>query len=224
VNGQVLSGTTAGALSWVTPLVLTGLSATAPLTYNNGTGAFTISQAATAADGYLSSADWNTFNNKLTSANNGLTVSSGNVALGGALTAANTTIATAAGNTLSITGLQAEAAYNDEVTITAAGVLTRRPPAIATKSGDYTATLNDETILVNATSAAVTITLPDATTATGKKFIVKKIDTTSNAVTVKATAGNIDGIAPATGIAGSLPWQGWVIQSDGTNWYVVGRI
>jgi len=45
---------------------LTALSATAPLNYNNATGAFTISQAATAANGYLSSTDWNTFNNKQT--------------------------------------------------------------------------------------------------------------------------------------------------------------
>ena len=43
---------------------LTALSATAPLSYNNGTGVFSISQATTAANGYLSSADWNTFNGK----------------------------------------------------------------------------------------------------------------------------------------------------------------
>ena len=43
---------------------LTSLAATAPLSYNNGTGAFTISQANTSTSGYLSSTDWNTFNNK----------------------------------------------------------------------------------------------------------------------------------------------------------------
>ena len=43
---------------------LTGLSASAPLSYNNTTGAFTISQATTSTNGYLSSTDWNTFNNK----------------------------------------------------------------------------------------------------------------------------------------------------------------
>ena len=45
-------------------ITLTGLSASAPLSYNNTTGAFSISQANTATDGYLSSFDWNTFNNK----------------------------------------------------------------------------------------------------------------------------------------------------------------
>jgi hypothetical protein len=45
-------------------ITLTGLSASAPLSYNNTTGAFSISQANTSTDGYLSSFDWNTFNNK----------------------------------------------------------------------------------------------------------------------------------------------------------------
>jgi hypothetical protein len=45
-------------------IALTGLSATAPLSYNNTTGGFTISQAGVSGDGYLSSTDWNTFNNK----------------------------------------------------------------------------------------------------------------------------------------------------------------
>jgi len=45
-------------------IVLGSLSATAPLSYNSTTGAFTISQAGTASNGYLSSTDWNTFNDK----------------------------------------------------------------------------------------------------------------------------------------------------------------
>lgn len=40
------------------------LSASAPLSYNNGTGAFSISQASGSTNGFLSSTDWNTFNNK----------------------------------------------------------------------------------------------------------------------------------------------------------------
>ncbi len=40
------------------------LSATAPLSFNSTTGAFSISQATTSTNGYLSSTDWNTFNGK----------------------------------------------------------------------------------------------------------------------------------------------------------------
>ena len=45
-------------------ITLTSLSVTTPLSYNNTTGAFTISQATTSTNGYLTSTDWNTFNNK----------------------------------------------------------------------------------------------------------------------------------------------------------------
>lgn len=40
------------------------LLASAPLSFNSGTGTFSISQANTSTNGYLSSTDWNTFNNK----------------------------------------------------------------------------------------------------------------------------------------------------------------
>lgn len=45
-------------------ITLGSLSASAPLSYNNTTGAFSISQSSSTTDGYLSSTDWNTFNNK----------------------------------------------------------------------------------------------------------------------------------------------------------------
>jgi len=45
-------------------IALTALSASSPLSYNNLTGAFTIAQSSGSQNGYLSSTDWNTFNNK----------------------------------------------------------------------------------------------------------------------------------------------------------------
>lgn len=47
---------------------LTSLSATSPLLYDNTTGVFSIQQASGSQAGYLSSADWTTFNNKVSSA------------------------------------------------------------------------------------------------------------------------------------------------------------
>ena len=47
-----------------TPISLNMLSATAPLNYNSSTGNFTITQSSTITNGYLSSTDFNTFNNK----------------------------------------------------------------------------------------------------------------------------------------------------------------
>lgn len=54
-------------------ITLGSLSASAPLSYNNGTGAFTISQASSTTDGFLSSTDWNTFNNKQNALTNPVT-------------------------------------------------------------------------------------------------------------------------------------------------------
>lgn len=45
-------------------LAYKALLASAPLSFNSGTGTFSISQANTTTNGYLSSTDWNTFNNK----------------------------------------------------------------------------------------------------------------------------------------------------------------
>ena len=54
-------------------ITLTSLSAGAPLSYNNTTGAFSISQASGSTDGYLSSTDWTTFNNKQSALTNPIT-------------------------------------------------------------------------------------------------------------------------------------------------------
>lgn len=48
-------------------ITLASLSGTAPIQYNNTTGAISITQSGTASNGYLSSTDWTTFNNKLSS-------------------------------------------------------------------------------------------------------------------------------------------------------------
>lgn len=45
-------------------IALTALSGTAPVTYNNTTGAIGITQASGSGNGYLSSTDWNVFNGK----------------------------------------------------------------------------------------------------------------------------------------------------------------
>lgn len=52
---------------------LTSLSATSPLLYNNTTGVFSIQQASGSQAGYLSSADWTTFNSKQAALTNPVT-------------------------------------------------------------------------------------------------------------------------------------------------------
>jgi len=50
-------------------ITLTSLSGTAPIQYNNTTGVISITQAGVSSNGYLSSTDWNTFNNKQVAGN-----------------------------------------------------------------------------------------------------------------------------------------------------------
>lgn len=66
------------------------LSATGPLSYNSGTGVFSIALANTSTDGYLSSTDWNTFNNKVPTSRS---ISSGAGLSGGGDLSANRTLA-----------------------------------------------------------------------------------------------------------------------------------
>jgi len=55
-NNQIINGS-----NFIT---LVSLSGSDPIQYNNTTGVISITQAGTANNGYLSSTDWNTFNNK----------------------------------------------------------------------------------------------------------------------------------------------------------------
>ena len=55
-NNQITNG--AGYIT------LASLSAVSPLSYNSGTGAFSIAQSSGSTNGFLSSTDWTTFNNK----------------------------------------------------------------------------------------------------------------------------------------------------------------
>jgi hypothetical protein len=54
-------------------ITLASLSGTAPIQYNSSTGAISITQSGTSSNGFLSSTDWNTFNNKQNALTNPVT-------------------------------------------------------------------------------------------------------------------------------------------------------
>ena len=68
-TGPVTYSTSTGAIGFTNPgyITLSSLSGTAPISYNATTGAVSISQSGSSSNGYLSSTDWNTFNNKMVS-------------------------------------------------------------------------------------------------------------------------------------------------------------
>lgn len=91
---------------------------------------------------------------------------------------------------------------------------------IVAKTGTYSATLADHVITGDATSAAFTITIPTASGNAGLEYIVKKIDSSANAVTIATSAGNID--ASATYVLSSQ-YKYVKVVSNGTNWLIIGN-
>lgn len=89
----------------------------------------------------------------------------------------------------------------------------------ATKTGAYTATINDHLILCDAVGGSFIITLPAAAVVTGLILHIKKIDSSGNTVTIDADASEtID-----KGLTAILTAQFEVvsIQSDGTEWWII---
>jgi hypothetical protein len=94
--------------------------------------------------------------------------------------------------------------------------------AIKTVSANYTATAADNTLLVNTTGGAYTITLPTATGFAGRIYTIKKIGTggIDNQLTITPAAGTIDGGA------NYIIYNDWTyvtLQTDGSNWYIIKK-
>lgn len=93
--------------------------------------------------------------------------------------------------------------------------------ALVTKTGNYTATTVDCTILGNAATGNITITLPTAASVAGRFYVVKKIDSTANTVTVATTsAQTIDGQSSKVL---SIQYDGIQVQSDNANWVIISN-
>lgn len=73
--------------------------------------------------------------------------------------------------------------------------------------------------LCNATSGAITVSLPPAAAYSGYRFYIKKVDATANTVTIDGDgAETIDGAATQV-IA--VPMLCLTVVSDGSNWWIV---
>lgn len=94
------------------------------------------------------------------------------------------------------------------------------PRAYVAKTANYTAAVTDEVIFCDATSGAITISLPPAATAgAGKVYAVKKTDASGNAVTLDGDGTEkIDG---ALTKALAAQYDSVTIVSDGANWGII---
>jgi collagen triple helix repeat protein len=84
----------------------------------------------------------------------------------------------------------------------------------------YTALPSDWMIKADASGGPIIINLPTAVGITGKQYVVKKIDTSGNVVTIDpAGLETIDGV---TTVGLSTQWDLVVLVSDGSNWMIIG--
>lgn len=92
--------------------------------------------------------------------------------------------------------------------------------ATSTKTSNYTITGTDVVVFANATSGAVTITLPTASSNAGYRFYVKRIDNTiANSCTVaRSGSDTIDG---QTSVSLDLQYTCVTVVSDGSTWYII---
>ena len=92
---------------------------------------------------------------------------------------------------------------------------------ISTITSDYSVNINDHTLLCDATAASFTLYLPTAVGISGAEYLIKKIDLSSNTITIQpAGTETIQGSASVT-----LSQQDEVIdiKSDGTDWRIISR-
>lgn len=95
------------------------------------------------------------------------------------------------------------------------------PGAVATRTvtAAYTITISDRVILCDATVGAFTVSLPASLASIGRQFYIKKIDASSNVVTIDADATEeVDG-----GLTADLTtqYESVTLVSDGTAWWIL---
>jgi len=76
-------------------------------------------------------------------------------------------------------------------------------------------------VLVDASGGDITLTLPAAASNTHKTYIIKKIDDTGNAVTVKGNA-NTETIDGEVSVSMHLQYQYIWIICGGSDWFIIG--
>jgi hypothetical protein len=187
--------------------VRTAFSATAPLNYNSTTGTFSLTSAGISSDGYLSTTDWNTFNNKqnaLTSAQASVLSTTTGTNTGDETVATITTKLGITTLTGSNTGDQLISLTGD-LTGTGTGTFTTTLANSGVTAGSYGSSSAIPTFTVDAKgriTAASTVNLPTAGVS-----IVGSISGTSN-VNAATISGTTLTLSPADATNGGIVTNG----------------
>ena len=203
-NGKQAAGTYANAVT-----------GTAPVGSSGGTSpAISMAAATTSVNGYLTSTDWNTFNNKGSGSVTAVSVVSANglagTSSGGAtpaLTFSTTVTGLLKGNGTAISAAVANTDYQ--------GVA---PPV--TKTADFTVSNGDIWHINNKSGSTCVVTLPAAASWSGRTLTFKNMQ----AQLLNSASSNvapIDSTTAGTAILLNVVGNWATMVSDGTNWVIM---
>lgn len=89
-------------------------------------------------------------------------------------------------------------------------------PAI---TSSITLTLENSTVLCDATGGSFTVTLPDVLEFSDVFFTIKRIDASANMVTIDGDGANVETLATLVLSGAGRPSV--TLQSDGTEWWII---
>lgn len=95
----------------------------------------------------------------------------------------------------------------------------RRERAIFIKTADYAMRASDEVILIDASGASVTITLPPAKSVRGLTIYIKKIDSSTNTMTIDGDGSET--IDDQSTQVISIQYTSLTLMSDGTEFWIL---
>ena len=197
--GGTLSATGSGG-------TVTSVTGTAPIASSGGTTpAISISQATTSTNGYLSSTDWNTFNNKGSGTVTSVTGTAPVVSSGGTTPA----ISIAASNT----------STNGYLTSTDWNTFNNKQAISApvTKTADFSVAATDLWLINNKSGSSCTATLPAASSYSGRVLHFQNYQA-QTLVSASSNVVPLAGGAASTSILLASAGDSATLVSDGSNW------
>jgi hypothetical protein len=185
---------------------LTALSGTAPIEYNNTTGAISITQASGSTNGFLSSTDWNTFNSKQQALNG-----TGFVKISGTTISYDNSTYLTGNQTITLSGdATGSGATAITVVLANSGVTAGTYNDSATQVRPFTV---DAKGRITSIGTAVTIT-PDWANISGQRTLTR--DDAGLQGNAGARSGFFETVSPVNYYSGANSWQ-HLIESRHTN-------
>ena len=227
--GTVANPTTTPAITLTTSIsgilygngtAVAATTVSAPLSYSAGT--LSIPVATASANGYLSSTDWTTFNNK----GSGTVTSVAALTLGTTGTDLSSTVAN--GTTTPVITLNvptASATNRGALSSTDWSTFNSKQPvsAPATKTADFTVAATEVWLINNKSGSTCTVTLPTPSTNSGRVLYFQNYQVQA-LVSASSNVVPLAGGAAATSILLASSGDSATLVSNGTNWLMTQYI